>query len=281
MTTIRNMDNTLLVDDVLGGKDLDLALDGGQNGFIKDITVLASSTPHVQNPARIVITRFPNWMDNHTDSTRIKQSFTHLIETHAESWTGFNIESTIALAERLNGWDGQVAKAPTTRMVTPITPVAAYKAIGEGVDINFWNYYMDTAVVSADRQSADYGELIEVPATWTMMDFTFDLLVWEPNSTFVRARWAMAIGGLFPSSPIPIVLDRVVSDARKERAYTVTFEGGIYDHSNRTREAATAIEVSLNVNRIKMNTKVNYFIEGLGDIDNTLDVGLLASINAH
>lgn len=278
MTAIHNKKNQLLANDVHGRKDINLADDSGQNGFESDIKVLANSTPHVQNPARITVTRTPGWMDRHVDKDILKRNFIYLIETHFESWTGFEIASTISTGERLAGWDGQMIKAPTTRMVTPITPSATAKAIGEGVDINFWNNYQDIAIVSPNRQSPEFGELIDVPDSWTLNDYSFDLMVWEPNSTFTRARWAMAIGGLWPSTPIPIAMDRNVADARKIREYTMTFEGGVYDASKGVIDAASALEVALNVNRVKTSTKASFFKDHTTDFDVEVEVGLLKQI---
>ncbi len=280
MTTIRNRDNVLIQKDVWGREDIDLAQDLGQNGFEIDMKVMANSTPHVQNPARIVVTRTPGWMDRHPDKDRIKSTFTYLIETHAESWTGFNIESTINVGERAAGWDGQLIKAPTTRLVTPIQPQATYKAIGEGVDINYWNYYMDVALVSSQRQAPDFGEFVDIPDSWTLLDYTFDVLVWEPNSTFTRARWAMAVAGMWPSTPVPINMDRNVADARKIREYTMSFEGGVYDCSEGVIDAATALEVALNVNRIKNSTKASFFTDHTTQIETEVKTGLLEQITA-
>lgn len=280
MTAIRNKENVLLQADVHGKSDIDLSKDGGQLGFEQDLKVMANSSPHVQNPSRLTVTRTPGWMDRHPDKARLKESFIYLIETHAESWTGFEIGSTINAVERNAGWDGQLIKAPSTRTVNPVTPVANYKAIGEGVDINFWNYYMDVAIVSAQRQAPDFGELQDVPDTWTLADQTFDILVWEPNSTYKRARWAMAVAGLWPSTPVSITLDRVVTDARKERAYSITFEGGVYDASQGVVDAASALEASLNTNKIKNSTKAAFFASG-DDFDVEVEAGLLKQIRSY
>lgn len=280
MTSIRNKANVLIQTDVHGNPDIDLTKDIGQNGFEADMTVLANSTPHIQNPARIVVTRTPGWMDRHPDADRVKQNFIYLVETHPESWSGFEIASSISTGERQAGWDGQQIKAPTGRSVSSISPQASYKAIGEGVDINFWNYYMDVAIVSAKRQAPDFGELNDVPDSWTLNEFTFDVLVWEPNSTFTRARWAMAVGGLWPSTPVTIALDRNVTDARKIRDYSITFEGGVYDNSKGVVDSASALEAALNVNRIKNSTKASFFADHSSDIEVGVDAGLLAQIQA-
>lgn len=281
MTSIRNQDNVLIQTDTRGRLDLDQSKDVGMNGFEVDMKVMANSTPHVQNPSRIVVTRTPGWMDRHADAARVKAHFIYLIETHAESWTGFEIASTIATGERAAGWGGQLIKAPTTRTVNPITPQASYKAVGDGIDINFWNYYMDVAVVSQERQSPDFGELIDVPESWALPDFTFDLLVWEPNSTFTRARWAMAVAGLWPSTPVTIALDRNVADARKIREYTMSFEGGVYDASQGVIDAATALEVALNVNRIKNSSKASFWTSHEDQLDVEVEQGILSQIKAY
>lgn len=280
MTTIRNESNVLLQSDVYGTNDIDLSKDAGQNGFEADIRVLANSSPHVQNPARIVVTRTPGWMDRHPNAEVIKANFIYLVETHPESWSGLEIGSSIGTGERQVGWDGQVTKAPTTRTVNQIQPQATYKAIGEGVDINYWNYYIDVAIVAAGKQSPDFGELSSVPDAWTLVDYTFDMLVWEPNSTFTRARWAMAIGGLWPSTPVTIALERTLTEARKMREYTMTFEGGVYDDSRNTLAQASALEAALNVNRIKNSTKPAFFA-AYNDIDVSVSEGLLKQIQNY
>lgn len=280
MTAIRNEKNVLVQKDVHGRPDIDLSKDVGMNGLEVDMRVMANSTPNVQNPARIVVTRTPGWMDLHPDADRIKANFIYLVETHCESWTGFEMASTIATAERAAGWDGQVIKAPTSRTVNPIVPQAAFVAIGEGVDINFWNYMIDVSLVSEKRQAPDFGELIKVPDSWSLPFFTFDVLVWEPNSTFTRARWAMAVGGLWPSTPIPINLERNVKDARKVREYTMAFEGGVYDNSQQVIEAATALEVAINANRIKNSTKSGFFTDHTTQIETGVEQGILSQIIA-
>lgn len=277
MTAINNKKNQLLRTDVNGNMDINLADDAGQNGMFPDIRILANSTPHVQQMARIAVTRTPGWMDRHKEADVLKRNFIYLIETHPESWTGFNIESTIGTGERLAGPDGQLIKAPTTRTVSPITPQSTNKAIGEGVDINYWNYYMDTAILSAGGQSPDYGELIDVPDSWTLAEFTWDGIVWEPNSTFTRARWAMAVGGLWPSTPIAINLERNMADNRKIREYTMSFEGGVYDASKSVVDSASELEVSMGMNRIKQSTKAAFF-SGADDFDVDVEAGLLHQI---
>jgi len=280
MTAIRNTDNVLTKVDVHGDVDINISDDGGLNGITANIRHLANSTIHVQNPARIIVTRFPGWMDLHPDAENIKRQFVFLIETHAENWTGFEIASTIAVAERAAGRDGQLAKAPTTRTVNPITPSASFKAIGEGVDINFWNYSMDVSIGTASDQRPDFGELVSVPDTWTMEHQSFDLLVYEPNSTYTRARWAMAIGGLFCNTPIPIMLENNVADSRKMREYTLTFEGGVYDASRPVVMAASTLEEALNLNKVKSSSKVAFFTSYEDDIDVDVDAGIISQIQS-
>lgn len=270
MTT---MSNKPLVDE--NGKS-DLTV-GGQLGWATNLKELAHSTPYIQQPPRIHLTRAPGWMLRHKDKDNLIKILVALVEQHAKSWTGFETNSDISTQEVEIGKDGQKLVVPVNRTRSNITPTAAYDTKDGASDVKFWRYYLDTAISHPEMNGPNLAELLNIPDSWSIEEYTFDVLVYEESTTGKAIVWSMACAGLWPSTDIPVAMDRVVADGRKAHEYTMTFPC-VYQDGPEVDKAALKLSQSLKVNSINPNLKPSYFDEVDSRIVG-LNAGILAEIN--
>ena len=265
------------ITDTNGAADLSKA--GAQLGNDSDFKNVAHSTPYVQQPPRVVVTRPPGWMLIHREKDRLITILVELIERQAKSWTGFTANTDISTHQVAVGWDNQMMTIPLNRQRQAITPTMTTDAKTGAADIKFWKYYLDTAISHPNLNGPNFAELESVPDAWTVDMFTFDVLVYEPSNTGKSIVWSMACAGLWPSTDIETTMDRIIADPRKGQEYSISFPA-IYQEGPKVDAAALVLESALKSNSINPLLKASYFEEVDSRIV-ALNAGILQEINDH
>ena len=224
----------------------------GQLGVGLRSTKLDGSTPAVFNPAAAIVLNTPQIFDNIPNASECLRA---LMETHAKSITGIDVNYTVETGETQVGHDGQVLKVPTKTTRAQISPSVTFEEY-QGLPVwnlfREWMFAMQHPDTNMSILPAQISDTAEIPA-WFMTAYSMSMLFiqYDPSGLPDRIYDAMIICNMFPTDIGDIGFERTIGTTQlKERS--VSFSG-LVQHNENTRELGYRVAELLQLHKINYN----------------------------
>lgn len=236
------MDNAFMSNPtVLGGHPNALMSNvalSGQVGIGPRLNKLDGATPLVFTPTVAYVIHTPSMWDPHPE---LKECLRGLIEEHAKSITGIDVEYTLESQDGGPvGHDGQVLKVPTQTKRNQITPSITLPELDGAPVFNLfrtWQADIQHPDTNMSRLSAydAQGGGSNIPG-WFMSAYSMSLLIvqYDPTGLPDRIVDAAVIVNMYPTNIGGFGFERQIGTSQP-RERTITFEG-IIQHNDSTRE---------------------------------------------
>ena len=224
----------------------------GQLGVGLRSTKLDGSTPAVFNPAAAIVLNTPQIFDNIPNASECLRA---LMETHAKSITGIDVNYTVETGETQVGHDGQVLKVPTKTTRAQISPSVTFEEY-QGLPV--WNLFREWMFamqhpdtnMSAVSAYADKGS--DIPG-WCISAFSMSMLFiqFDPTGLPDRIYDAVVVNNMFPTSIGEMGIQRVIGTTDvKERTIEFT---GLIQHNRNTKLLGQRVAAMLGIHRVNFD----------------------------
>jgi len=249
---------------------------GGQLGFGNNLPNIDAATPLVLRPIVPIITHAPTMFQYLPGMTDILKA---LLENHARSIDGIDLQYTIDPGATPAGQDGQELNVPTNAKRAQVNPQFTLPEINGNLVWNFFRLWM-RLMKDPDTQAASLAGVIpgsQILRPHVLSMFTMDMLFIQYDTTL---RPENIIDGYFITSMWPN--DTGVAGFKKQIAQsdvverTIPFHG-VLQHNDNTRAVAQQIASLLRLHTIDYNfsTPIATQVES-----NILEAGLQLAADA-
>jgi len=225
------------------------ALDGGQFGTGMNLSLLDASTPQLFTPTVFVVLQTPSMYDDNPEFARLIKN---MVESHATSITGIDLNYSLETQESPLGMDGQMLEQPGKTKRAAISPSFVWpEKIGNLAwnMVRKWIWDMQHPDSNAS-QSGMASPKDMVPSTYAM---TMMGLQFPPTMESSQMLEAALYCNLFPKETGDLGLERGIGTA-KNMERTIPFSGVVV-HNDYTREYGKYIGSQLGLNGINYNSK--------------------------
>lgn len=185
---------------------------GGQNGWAPNINEWANTTPAVRNDLVVHVMRPPRMFELFDNTKEWIRSFRAMIETHADSITGFNATLNVNLAEKNIGASEEkyqrhtkVTKARTELNMT-------YTDLEGEPFRRMHDIWIKYGIRDPDTQYPLASTLKERPEEWGPEWYTCDIIAFEPDYLFRSVRNAWFLTNVAPTTSGEIVGSKNLSE---------------------------------------------------------------------
>ena len=223
-------------------------LAGGQTGSGIRFPNIDAASPLVFNPAVIVVTHVPGMWREYP---KMQEMLKSLVETHAKSITGIDIQYTMNTDETVVGHDGQTLKVPTRSTRNSVSPSMTFQEVSGNL---VWNL-MRMWISDMQHPDTNFSKLsAQIDASgippWLMSSYSMSMVAiqFDPTGLPERIIDAAFYTNMFPTDTTELGIQRTINTTEiKERSIPFT---GIVQHNENTRELGYHIARMLNLHKI-------------------------------
>lgn len=254
---------------------------GGQLGLGRNAATLDAATPLVFPPANVFVIQTPTMYDSNAGEGGSKarpemaKMIKALLESHAKSWTGIDVEYTMDVADSPAGHDGQNLQTPTTHKRTQPSPNATFDEV-TGNLVWALHHQWQCDIQDPDTNGAMMGMGDQVkPYVMSTYSCTLMVVQFDATSRPDKIIDASVIVNVFPTSIGPLGMQRQIGTTEiKERSIQYT---GLLLHNKKIRDAAIAMVEKMELHKVMYENDVRGFDP---EMEGTLatDVGLKTEI---
>ena len=220
---------------------------GAQLGVGPHLVELDAATPLALHPIVPVVVHVPTMFENIPYATDTLKA---LIERHAQTITGIDLEYTLESAQSPLGHDGQQINMPTHSRRTQINPSFTWREATGNLVWNFHKLWIEM-IRHPDTQASQLGALAAGDISPQLLSsFTMDILFIQYDSTHVAAQIidGFFVTSMYPQGTGPSAYQRTVAEVQiPERNITYN---GIIQHSNSTVQIAKRVAELLNMHSV-------------------------------
>lgn len=247
----------------------------GQLGIGVRAAKLDGATPLVFQPTQVIMLQGPEMWNTQPQKLEALRA---LIETHAKSITGIDVEYSLGTASTPIGHDGQQLEVPTITTRSAISPSMSFvEYTGMPIYNLFLSWMMDINHPDTNASSLP-AQLLSGSSMpmWSVSSYSMSIAViqYDPSGLPDRVQDAALIFNMFPKSIGSVGFERNIGSANtKER--TISFSG-VIQHNQHTKQLGVNIAKMLQLHR----SNADFLLPGLGgSID--ADVAIDPKIRAY
>lgn len=225
----------------------------GNNGLYKDLAYLANNTPYQQQQAIVVLLRPPRLFEKHPLGDQLTAALKVFVEVWPNSVEGINLQLQIDQNSVEQGWDRQPLRTPGGVYRSESTVSFNGTELYNKAWTKFWTYYVRTFIQDPNNASPNLAELDSLPEDHLIDQYTFDILVFEPDPLKRTVVSAAAVVGLWPASLPDDQLRKNIGEGTPTRDISMEFPGTVDDSKGFQKIAQDILDemaiYSLNTNR--------------------------------
>ena len=238
---------------VIGGSPEQFAniLRGGQNGLGSRPALLDAATPLALTPLVAVVTKTPTMFDRFTGAA---DTLKDLVERHARTIEGVDLEYTLETTQTQSGHDGQPFETPKDGRRTPVQPQMTFNEVN---GLLVWKFFTDwiRLIVNPDTQGSSLAALLgdETLDPYVASYYTMDMTLIQYDRTMLPKNIieAYQITNMFPKTAGPAGFRRQIGESTVPDRQ-VTF-AGIQQHGEYTRQAGKNIAELMQLHKVDFN----------------------------
>lgn len=221
---------------------------GGQLGTGLRLQDIDAATPLVFNPTVFVVTHLPSMWKPYP---RLMEMLKSIIETHAKTITGVDVNYTLTTDQTVVGHDGQNQQVPLRSSRGEVTPTMTFQEVSGNLIWNIfrtWIFDIQHPDTNFSRLSAQVGKKEMYP--WLMSTYSMSMIgiQYDPTGYAENIIDGAFYTNMFPTTTGEFGFQRQINTTEiKERSITFT---GMVQHNENTREAAYQIAKMLNLHKI-------------------------------
>ncbi len=231
----------------------------GQLGIGIRASKLDGATPMVFHPTQVVLLQAPSMWDMYPQKQDVLRA---LIETHAKSISGIDVNYTLNTTQTPVGHDGQQLEIPTNTTRAAVSPSMTFIEYTGCPIFNLIKDWMfeinhpDTNYSSLPAQVLNTGA---VPM-WSVSSYSMSiaLIQYDPSGIPERVQDGAIILNMFPKETSNFGFERQIGQS-KTMERTISFSG-IIQHNEQTKQLAMNIAKMLQQHR----ANANFLLPGLG-----------------
>lgn len=222
--------------------------EGAQLGLGPHLPQLDAATPLALHPITPIVVHAPTMFQEIPYAISTLKA---LIERHAQTIDGVDVEYTLEAGQSPLGHDGQQINMPTQSRRTQVNPQFTWR---EGIGNLVWNFHREwiEMVRHPDTQSSQLAALSpgdDIPPQ-LLSTFTMDVLFLQYDSTLLPANLidAYFITSMWPQGTGPAGYRRTPGEVQlPERSITYN---GIIQHNRNTVRIGKRVAELLNLHRV-------------------------------
>jgi hypothetical protein len=147
----------------------------GHSGLFEDFTHLDSATPAVFNPVKMIVLRTPGMYDSNPLFAKMLKS---IMESHATSASGFDIEYTLDTDQTPIGHNGQNLEVPMATKLSQQSPSFTFPELTGGIIWKVFERWLkdikDPVTGSSLLNMAGNADFVSTNYSMTMLFIQFD-----------------------------------------------------------------------------------------------------------
>lgn len=222
---------------------------GAQLGLGAHLPNLDAATPLVFNPVVPIVISQPTMFK---DMAGYADTLKALIEKHAKSIEGIDLEYTMEFAETPAGHDGQQMSMPTNSKRSPVEPSFTFQEVYGNL---VWNFIRNWLLLMKhpDTQASSVGAVLAadaVIAPQLLSSMAMDVLFIQFDTTlhYKNIQDAWIITGMMPKGTGPMGAKRTIGESTAPER-TINFTG-VVQHNANTKMLGRRIAEILSLHRI-------------------------------
>ena len=215
-------------------------LAGGQTGSGIRFPNIDAASPLVFNPAVIVVTHVPGMWREYPEMQEMLKS---LVETHAKSITGIDIQYTMNTDETVVGHDGQTLKVPTRSTRNSVSPSMTFQEVSGNL---VWNL-MRMWISDMQHPDTNFSKLsAQIDASgippWLMSSYSMSMVAiqFDPTGLPERIIDAAVYTAMMPTETGNIGFKKEIGGNGESPERQITYKA-LVQHNQNTRELGKLI----------------------------------------
>lgn len=212
---------------------------------IKSVS-LDAATPLLLPPVTIVVLQTPTIYDNSPAFARMLKT---IMETHATSVTGIELQYSVETATSVVGHDGQTIKVPTQVKRTEVNPTFTFPEVTGNL---IWEVFNRWAFDLGDPDTNAFAASQATPNTFVSSAYSLSMAAIQFDASMLPQN---IIGGAFYSNMFPtdpaggFGLERTIGTSKTPER-SVAFTGHIR-HNWQTRQLLVQLATDLGLGRMR------------------------------